>query len=301
MRPIRTVLIFLVAVFVFGALIAPWLYWGVQSLAHSWPWLESLARKPFHLFVNRSLLGLAIIGLWPMARLLEIRSWSELGIRSSPQAKRQLLQGLLLGFGSLAIVAILALLNGARKWNSDLALSALGTRVLSATTSAAVVAMIEEVLFRGAFFGALRKKHHWMTALLISSAIYAWVHFFRRPPSPPVVTWSSGFEVLGQMLHGFVELNSLIPGFFVLLLAGIILGLGFQKTNMLWFSIGTHAGWIFWLKLYGTLTIELPGPNRLLWGSSKLIDGWLAAGVLLLAAFAQLDVFKSRKSYAKPA
>src|SRR2546428_207490 len=117
MRPIRSVLIFLAAVFVLGALIAPWLYWGGQSAAHVWPWL---ARQPFHRFVNRSLLGLAIIGLWPMARWLGIRSWSDLGIRSSPQGKRQLLEGLALGFGTLAIVAILILLGGARKWNSDL-------------------------------------------------------------------------------------------------------------------------------------------------------------------------------------
>src|SRR5205085_8914190 len=181
------------------------------------------------------------------------------------------------GFASLATVAVLAMASGARHWNSDLTLSTVGRKVLSAMATALVVATIEEILFRGALFGAIRKKHHWIVALLISSGIYAWVHFFQRPASPAGVTWLSGLAILAQMLHGFVEIDSLVPGFFVLLLAGVILGMGFQRTNMLWFSIGTHAGWIFWLKLYGALTVEGADYDYALWGTSKLTDGWAAA------------------------
>jgi membrane protease YdiL (CAAX protease family) len=83
------------------------------------------------------------------------------------------------------------------------------------------------------------------------------------------------------MCQGFVEPQTLVPGFFILLLAGVILGLAYQRTGDLFLSIGLHAGWIFWLKFYGVLTIPAPGVSQWLWGSDKLIDGWVALGVLL--------------------
>src|SRR5439155_5904794 len=52
MRPILTVLIFLAAVFLLGALIAPWLYWGAQSAGQAIPFLHGLAHQPFHRFVR---------------------------------------------------------------------------------------------------------------------------------------------------------------------------------------------------------------------------------------------------------
>jgi uncharacterized protein len=301
MGPIRTVLIFISVVLLIGALLAPCLFWLVQSAAHSSSAFQGLAQQPFHRFVSRSLLIVAIVGLWPMARQLQIRSWRELGFWFSPEAKRQFGQGLLLGFFTLAIVAVLALTFGARRWNFGLSLSALGTKLLEAVAVALVVAVIEEVIFRGAIFGSLRKRHNWITALVLSSGIYAWFHFFRRPASPDIITWTSGFQVLAQMLRGFADLQSLVPGFFVLFLAGTILAMAVQRTNGLWFSIGTHAGWIVWLKIYGTLTVAVPAANGALWGTTKLTDGWLAGVVLLIAALLNRDIYRLPKYDTKPA
>jgi hypothetical protein len=85
------------------------------------------------------------------------------------------------------------------------------------------------------------------------------------------------------MLQGFVQPDLLMPGFFTLLIAGWMLGLGYQRTGTLYFSIGLHAGWIFWLKSYNVLTAPAPGANVWIWGTSKLIDGWLALVVLAAA------------------
>jgi hypothetical protein len=72
----------------------------------------------------------------------------------------------------------------------------------------------------------------------------------------------------------------LVPAFFSLLLAGWILGLAYQRTGSLYVSIGLHAGWIFWVKSYAFLTRELPGAKQWIWGSGRLIDGWIALLVL---------------------
>jgi membrane protease YdiL (CAAX protease family) len=68
------------------------------------------------------------------------------------------------------------------------------------------------------------------------------VHFFNRPPSPEEVNWASGFALLPRMLRGFGDIEMLVPGFFNLMLAGVMLGYAYQRTGNLYFSIGLHAG-----------------------------------------------------------
>ena len=88
------------------------------------------------------------------------------------------------------------------------------------------------------------------------------------------------------MLRGFANVEQVVPGFFNLTVAGALLALGYQRTGNLYFSVGLHAGWIFWLKSYGFLTRETAGANAWFWGTGKLIDGWLALPVLALALLA---------------
>lgn len=95
-----------------------------------------------------------------------------------------------------------------------------------------------------------------------------------------MVGWASGFALLPRMMRGFGDAHQLLPGFLSLTVAGVLLGLAYQRTGNLLFSIGLHAGWIFWLKSYTFLTDEGQGANVWLWGSGKLIDGWFSLLVL---------------------
>src|SRR5438477_12469048 len=72
MRPVRSLLIYAGGVFLGGALLAPWMAWGVQSLATHVPEFHRLADHPFHRYINRSLLALALIALWPLLRGLGV-------------------------------------------------------------------------------------------------------------------------------------------------------------------------------------------------------------------------------------
>jgi membrane protease YdiL (CAAX protease family) len=275
-------LVYLAAVFIGGALLAPGLYWSVQWLAEDWPTLQKLAGNPFHRFVNRSLLGVALVGLWPLLRSLQIKSWNDLGLAHPGRHWRQLIAALGLGFGSLATVAGVTLASGARHFDAEISALRLAEKLGAAALSAGVVAVLEEVLFRAALFGAMRKAWGWQKAMCVSSTIYALVHFFHRPEPPAEIHWSTGFVTLAQMLAGFAEARQLFPGFLNLTLVGMLLALAFQRAGNLYFSVGLHAGWIFWLKSYGLLTRELPGVALWVWGSGRLIDGWLAFGILVL-------------------
>ena len=276
MRPLGLLLVYILSVFAGGALAAPAIFWLVQSLAPASP----LAENPFHRFVERALMAIALLGIWPLLRALGADSWSAVGVVAPAGQKSRLAGGFLLGFGSLALLAGLALAGHAREFKANLTVTGLGVNILAAAGTATVVAGIEELLFRGVIFGTLRRVFNWRGALLLSSMIYALVHFLQKPHLVGPVTWLSGLELLPQMLRGFGQWPVLIPGFFNLTLVGMLLGLAYQRTGNLYFSLGLHGGWVFWLRFHGYLTRPTAGAAVTWFGSDKLIDGWLAMLVL---------------------
>ena len=282
MRPVRAVGLYLALVFLGGALIAPWVYALVQSASGFFPGLQSLAAKPFPRYVNRSFLILGLAGLWPFLRAADLGSARAVGLGRRSDWLSQIVWGFLFGLVSLACVVFIALASGACEPAHDHTPAAVLIHSLKAASTAIVVAPLEELLFRGALFGALRKTFHWILALVLSSAVYAFVHFLERAEPVGSVGWGSGFVVLFGMLAGFGDVQKLIPGFLNLTLVGIILGLAYQRSGSLHLSIGLHAGWIFWLKTYGFITVESASSRPWFFGTSKLINGWLAFIVLAI-------------------
>ena len=277
-RPLRAILVFLAVVFLGAAVIAPWIYRLVIGVCG----MDSyLGGHPFHRYYGRTVQVLAVLGLWPFLRALGLRSLADLGCcRPSGQWGR-IAGGFSLGFASLALVALVGVVVGVRVIRGDVPGLRLAEVLGLSAVSAVVVAVLEEVLFRGALFGGLRRAWPWPFALAVSSAVYALVHFMGKGDGPQAVQWYSGFAMLGQLLSGFRQWQEIMPGFCNLALAGAILGLAYQRTGNLYFSIGLHAGWIFWLKLSKALTY--PATDRSwIWGTAKLTDGWLALPLLLL-------------------
>lgn len=262
-------------------MLAPALHALAHGGAEHFPALHSLAEKPFRRYVSRSFLVLALVGLWPFMRGLGVRSWRDAGLGTPRGQWGRLAMGFGLGLASLAIVALVAVGTGGRTFEGTHAPGAWFRHVTNAGLAAVVVAFFEELLFRGALFGALRRASGFAAALAVSSSVYALVHFLDRAEAPAVVNWSAGFVTLGAMLRGFTELHVLVPGFFNLTLAGCALALAYERTGSLYFSIGLHAGWIWWLKTYGFLTRPVPGASEWLWGTNKMIDGWVAFPVLV--------------------
>ena len=244
-------------------------------------WLpESLERSPFHRYVNRMCLVSAVVGLVPLWRRLEGRSFG--GIREFfPRLNwRDYGRGWLLGFLSLAVLALAVVAAGGRGIQGAVETSRLLSHFWNAGIAALVVGFLEEVLFRGVLFFGLQRQYSFATAAGLSSAIYALVHFFRRPTPPPAVEWWTGFQTLASMAQGFFDLGTFLPAFPNLFLAGVILAMMFRVTGTLWFSAGLHGGWIFWLKTYGHLTVPTVIGRDWLYGTNRLIDGWLGTALL---------------------
>jgi membrane protease YdiL (CAAX protease family) len=170
-------------------------------------------------FVNRALLIFALAGLWPLLRALGATSLREVGLRKPTAHWRTLLGGLLLGFASLALVAVVTLAAGGRAFIQNNDSMRLMEKIVGAALSAVVVAVLEETLFRGGIFGGLRRVFHWRVALVASSMIYAIVHFLESAKHEGAVTWLSGLELLPRMMRGFANWEQIVPGFFNLTVA----------------------------------------------------------------------------------
>jgi membrane protease YdiL (CAAX protease family) len=272
MRPLRALVIYIVVVFIGGALLAPWLYWLAQHFAQAFP---KIAAAPFHRFLDRSFLIIAVIGLWPMLRTLGVVSFREAGIVAPYGQGKNFFNGLWLGIGSLAVVAGIALVCGGRHWVHPAGAGEIFWAVFGAIGTAAMVGVVEEILFRGGIFGGLRRVLHWPAALVVSSAIFALLHFLNKADNAGPVSWNSGLALLPPMFGGFVDFRALVPGFFTLTFVGALLALAYQRTGNLYFSIGLHGGWVFVLRIYGKLTVQSPDGSIWFWGTSKMFDGWL--------------------------
>lgn len=277
MRPARILLAYLVAVSLIGALLAPWLYWFAESMARHSGVFRYIADHSFPKFVNRAMLLTAFAGIWPVLRALDLRAWQSVGLPRPAGNWRRVGTGFGLAFATFALLGGVAVVSGGRiideTWN-------LFGRIPGIAWNATIVAVTEEILFRGVFFGALRRAMAWPAALVLSSAIYASVHFFSKVESPPIITWASGLVVLGGMGSRLLDPTVVVPGLFTLLAAGLIFGLAYQRTGNLYYSIGLHAGWVFWPKIYNVITNPVRDFLPWLFGSSKLYDGWLTFGVL---------------------
>lgn len=264
-------------------MLAPLLFWLAHWGAQELPVVEALAAHPFHRFVNRAMLVLAVAGLWPLLHRLELRSWQGLGWVWPGSPWRALGGGLALGFASVALAAAAVLAGGGRTGRGDLGLIEVVGDLVAAVLTGVVVAGLEETLFRGALQGGLRRGLGWAGAVTVGALAYAALHFLARVRWEGMVAWSSGFEVIFRMLAGFGDWRAIFPSFLNLTLAGLILGLAFEWTGNLCFSAGLHAGWVIATKAFAAATREVPGSATWLWGTGRLMDGWTASVPLLLS------------------
>ena len=280
--PAAVILLYLIIVFIGAAVLSPHLYTTAQFLLGISHRFSFLADPPFHRFVSRCLILLAILGLPSLFRALGFQGASVLGLKFNSRHCLESLHGFSWAFITLAVLA--ALFAGFEARSLDLKPETFRwtNHLKNAALSAAIVGILEEILFRGALFGSLRQRHSFIRAALYSSILYALLHFLDRPEHAGRVHSTSGFVVLAQMLRGFSDFSTMIPAFLNLTLIGVLLALVFERTGSLLFSIGLHAGFVFWLKTFNFVTIATPNASTWFWGTNKIVDGWAATLVLVV-------------------
>ena len=292
--PTAVILLYLICVFVGAALIAPRFHASAQFLETISYRFSFLADAAFHRYVSRCLILLAILGLPWLFRGLGLNSASVLGLKWSGRHCAEGFHGFTWSIVPVAVLGALLFAFEIRVSDLDGVPGRWTRHLRNATLSAVTVGILEELLFRGALFGSLRQRQSFTRAALCSSSLYALLHFLERPAFSGHVEWNSGFVVLAQMLRGFTHFEVMIPAFLNLMLVGSILALLFERTGSLLYSIGLHAGLVFWMKTLNFMTDPAKKEANSFWGTEKVTDGWVTT-IILVATF-----FLIERTLAKP-
>ena len=271
MKDAARLLVYLVAVVLVGALLAPPLYWLCHGLS------PAFQKVDFESFFHRALLVAAVLLLWPLLRSLRVRHWRDLGLERNPRWRRDLLAGLVVSTVPLLLCAATVIWLHLYSLRHSLGWS----RLLPVVGAAIAAPVIEETFFRGLLLGVLLRSRRALLAVLLTSALFSIVHFLKAPEHTSVaVTWSSGFKSIAHAFSPFADPMLVLAAFTTLFLIGWILGDARLRTRSLWLPWGLHAGWILAAGVFSKVTrremLALP------WLGKNLMVGLVPLGVGLI-------------------
>jgi uncharacterized protein len=256
---------YFIAIVIGGALFAPILFWSAQALAAHGVFLF-LARYDFDTFFHRAILIAAVLLLWPLLRVSNVRGFADLGLTPNPHWARDLWAGALFSVIPLLVCGALLITLHVYSFRHVFLWSRFGKVLLSAVS----VPFIEETFFRGIVLGILLRIGRKFLPIVAVSALFAAVHFLKAPDrATEVVTWSSGFHSIAQAFTGFGDPVMVGCAFATLFLIGCVLADARVLTRSLWVPIGLHGGWILasgtfsWLARRGMDAFPWLGKNLL--------------------------------------
>lgn len=276
-----------VGLFYFGVLIV-----GALLAYPIWNMLGGAsAAWPFDKVVNRISLFTAVVGLVILILQLNVRDRTVLGLRASAYSDWRRYALAHFAIGTLVGVAMLVLLVWAllflqvRTTDAEaIASGKLDEWMLRALVTGVVVAIWEEILFRGVLFGAfLRHARVWQAAFL-SALIYAVLHFTRSRLEIVEPMWWSGLLLQWDALSHVLAWSNL-DSFLALFSAGVVLAFLRVWTGSLWAPIGMHAGWVMVIYFSRKVTDDdTQAEWAWLTGNFDQIIGWLGLlGMSLMA------------------
>lgn len=265
---------FILTVLVGGALLAPVLFavgeWFLSfASARGWRdsnligWIVEAAEKTgFPGYFNRAVLIVALAGLWPLFRALRMTRAEIMGPETPASGLKNAALGFILAVAVLGALGLLFPVLGVCRVSPSAHWERLGLPVLSGLT----VACIEEFLFRGAMLGVLRRSLHPRMAMLVTTCLFAVLHFLKPPARDAIaddaVNWTSGFWLLPQLLGGFGRWQDVIAEFMLLFAVGWVLAGARVATGGLGLGIGLHAGLVAAMKYFSQVTVPTAAFRR---------------------------------------
>lgn len=292
------IVLYFIAVFFLGALLAPPLFRGIERLrpaaeSHGWIHYEvekdgsreakgvcSFLEADFAKISNRAILLSAIVLLWPLFRALRIRSIAELGLQKNPHRWRDFAVGSGVSVAVMTVLALILLKLGIYKMKDPAPWSGL----LGIAATGVSVGIVEEWMFRGAILGSFRRAMNDYTALGCVSALFSILHFI-NPPDTVIqnVGWLSGFELLPHRFENFANPLLVLGGFTTLFCFGWVCGWAAIRTRGLALGIGFHAGMVLGKFGFNRLTKRSKDSRDLLpWLGQDMTVGLVGVGVVIL-------------------
>ena len=260
-----------------AAIVAGIAFDGVQYLAQktSIGWIQYLAHKPLSQYVDRlRLVGFFFIAIPFICKSLRIkREYLDLDIRFN------------------GMTYLIAFCRGCFLWCLLFGIIAYLLKNITLTTSpvslvfifmaSLLLAIMEEVIFRGICFEVLRKKHAVNHSITLLGLLFACMHFSicNEIVSDHNSIVRAAQCALSSITH--ITTNIYWPYFCCLFLLNGILVRFRLIYRSLWASIGFHQGLVFTLMLIRKRCSFAPLSDEFL-GTGRLTDAWFVVIVLLI-------------------
>jgi hypothetical protein len=256
----------------------------VLAALTTYPLLETgLIDEPPRRVMGRLAQLYILLGLWPFLKLLRLDSKAALGLKLP--RRRFLLDvavGWVLGVAILGVLlwALLALEVRVADLPADGLVWLVLEKAVAALVGGLLIGLLEELFFRGALYGAIRRREGLRAAVVWSAALYALLHFLKPHDLPPGVPfdWAGGWAMFAGVFAGVADWRHL-DSLLALFLVGVFLALVRERAGHIAWGVGLHAGWVFVIQLSRRLTDADDGAAfAFVTGSYDGVIGLLAAG-----------------------
>lgn len=269
----------------------------------AWLLVGMISDQPIHRVMHRVAMLCALFGLIWLFRRWAMTDRQALGFGLPPgQFWRQLGLGLIAG--TLIILPLIATLYAldlrVPRPGLELSLVIVLKLVAAGLITGLIVALIEEVFFRGLLFTAIQRESGKVLAIVLPSLLYASVHFLGGRLRVPAeqIDWTSGLAVLNKMFIKYADPLAIADSFLALFAVGALLALVRLRTRGIGACIGMHAAWVCVIAyVKDTTTLDTANSASWLVGSYDGVLGWAALG--LMAVMATVYVALTRDKHAK--
>jgi len=244
--------------------------------------------RPGRVFYRLAMI-FAVLGFWPLLKLLGIDNRNALGYSLDHRRfLRTFSRGLGIGVLIMIVHSFVLVASDARAIPDErILIGDLLYALISGLLTGLLVAIIEESLFRGALQYEMRRRQTLSTTIVLTSLLYAALHFVRapEPAAGTAISWFSGWEMLTGIFDQFYDFSDFADSFVALFAAGLLLSLIRERNGNIALCIGIHTGWVMVIKSAKVATTTVPdSPAAWLIGSYDDIIGWAAAGILGLSS-----------------
>ena len=306
-KPLFSLLLIFFVAPLLALFISPWIYKAIQFRAPEvlqwvqeseaagtnlfWADLaDSIFDSPLRRVNARCVLVAVLIFLRPAYRMSGLKGRADFGIPKRSDWARLFGFGLIVAAASMLLTYMIGLFAGVYG-AAELDGGVVGD-LIQIVVGMLLVGIIEEILFRGYILNAMRKSLGPVSAVLLSSALFAVIHFI-KPADPEVKdAWNSGFMLVSNLFAKAGD--TFLPEMCTLFCMGTVLATLSLWTRSVYLAIGLHAGWV-WIMMLFRLFTENQGRLVWLYGPGEWISkGWVGPIMALLVWAA---VFATRKKW----
>jgi uncharacterized protein len=257
--------------------------------------VSALGPFPLHRVFNRIAILVFLALTYFLLRRARLADRATLGYGTGGAAfVRQAVVGFTAGFALMGAAAAPLFALGLRILKpSHAALASMLQLLPGGIATGLAVALIEETFFRGAMYGAIRRRAPARVAIATTSGLYAAVHFLgeRTHLAPTDVDWASGFVLLANFFAAYQHPLAFADAFIALVAVGALLALVRERLGDVAACVGLHAGFVTVILCVRRASVAIQ-QHPLSWLISDFdgVVGWLVAVLAAAASCAYLLV-----------